>query len=234
MRYPFKWSLARRAVDIIVDPQGRARPRSRLRRSPLLGVVLAGTAGVALLTPGIPEALFASGRAAAHGSQVLVASARAAVESAADLLRGRSPGARTGAQLTKVKKAKRLAHSGPVARAKPRLRAPQALPAMLAPPATPLAFDDKPIALAFAPAPAFPGVPIEGPAGTCCSIPLVPPLTPGGGVVIGGGGGGGKPPPPPPPGVPEPQNWALMILGFGLIGTAWRRRRGITAAAQQA
>ena len=33
------------------------------------------------------------------------------------------------------------------------------------------------------------------------------------------------PPPPPPPGIPEPQSWALMILGFGSTGLAMRRRR---------
>ena len=31
---------------------------------------------------------------------------------------------------------------------------------------------------------------------------------------------------PPPAGVPEPQNWALMIAGMGLAGGALRRRRG--------
>ena len=31
--------------------------------------------------------------------------------------------------------------------------------------------------------------------------------------------------PPPPPAVPEPQSWALMILGFGSTGLAMRRRR---------
>ncbi len=31
-------------------------------------------------------------------------------------------------------------------------------------------------------------------------------------------------PPPPPPGVPEPATWALMLLGFGALGTALRRR----------
>lgn len=35
------------------------------------------------------------------------------------------------------------------------------------------------------------------------------------------------PPPPPPPvgGVPEPGTWALLIAGFGAIGTASRRQR---------
>ncbi len=52
---------------------------------------------------------------------------------------------------------------------------------------------------------------------------------PGGG---GGGGGGGSitnpappvtPPAPPVGVVPEPATWAMMILGFGLIGSALRR-----------
>jgi choice-of-anchor A domain-containing protein len=38
----------------------------------------------------------------------------------------------------------------------------------------------------------------------------------------------GLSPPPfiPTPGVPEPETWALMIVGFGLIGATMRRRRG--------
>ena len=35
---------------------------------------------------------------------------------------------------------------------------------------------------------------------------------------------GGNVLPPPPPGVPEPASWALMILGFSVAGTAFRRR----------
>lgn len=33
------------------------------------------------------------------------------------------------------------------------------------------------------------------------------------------------PPPPPPPGLPEPATWATMLLGFGLVGAAFRRSR---------
>lgn len=59
---------------------------------------------------------------------------------------------------------------------------------------------------------------------------------PGGGVTSPGGGvvppGGGEPPivaPPTPPteppiAVPEPAAWALMLLGFGAVGAALRRR----------
>lgn len=37
--------------------------------------------------------------------------------------------------------------------------------------------------------------------------------------------------PPTPTMVPEPQSWALMILGFGLVGISARRRKNGTAAA---
>ena len=53
---------------------------------------------------------------------------------------------------------------------------------------------------------------------------------------------GGSPPPTlpgtqqppvivPPPAVPEPQTWAMMLLGFGLIGWQIRRGRPRTIAA---
>ena len=46
------------------------------------------------------------------------------------------------------------------------------------------------------------------------------------GVRIAGNLGDLPPPPPPPPGVPEPDTWAMMILGFALIGGTMRRRTG--------
>lgn len=33
----------------------------------------------------------------------------------------------------------------------------------------------------------------------------------------------------PNPGIPEPATWAMLILGFGLVGSAARRRRALTA-----
>jgi len=36
---------------------------------------------------------------------------------------------------------------------------------------------------------------------------------------------------PPPPGVPEPQTWALMLLGVGLLGTRLRRRPAVSGDA---
>jgi hypothetical protein len=30
--------------------------------------------------------------------------------------------------------------------------------------------------------------------------------------------------------VPEPSSWAMLIIGFGLVGATLRRRRGMAAA----
>jgi hypothetical protein len=45
----------------------------------------------------------------------------------------------------------------------------------------------------------------------------------GGGSGGGGGAGGGSMPPPPVAGVPEPDTWALMLMGFFAAGFAMRR-----------
>jgi hypothetical protein len=66
----------------------------------------------------------------------------------------------------------------------------------------------------------------------CCFEGFNPPLfTGGGGFTIGGGGGGGPGGTVPgTPGIPEPRTWVMMILGFGAIGAAWRRRRMLLQA----
>ena len=55
----------------------------------------------------------------------------------------------------------------------------------------------------------------------------------GGAASLGGGGGGGSaptptvlPPAPTPGAVPEPVSWAMMITGFGVVGSVlrWQRR----------
>ena len=63
------------------------------------------------------------------------------------------------------------------------------------------------------------------PAAAAGSSFFIPPL-----VIPGGGGGGGitiqdNTPPAAVPGVPEPETWAMMIIGFGLLGGLLRRRR---------
>jgi hypothetical protein len=50
-------------------------------------------------------------------------------------------------------------------------------------------------------------------------------------VPIGGGSSGGTSNPPPVSVVPEPSTWMMMILGFGVIGFALRRRRKAARAA---
>ena len=232
----------RRRADYIVDSQGQALNARQARRSPLWTFALVGLAGVALTSPelAIGEAVLASGRAAAHGSEVLVASARAAVESAAELLRKRSPGKRTSAHLIKTKRQYAQARPGPTQRAKPRLRAPIPPPPFYAPPdAVPLAFADQPYVPGFLPIGGFPTYPVVGGgegAPCYCAFGFIPPFFGGGGGLVLTPPGGGEnpnppnPPPPPPPGIPEPQNWAMMILGFGAVGTIWRKRRSLVAA----
>lgn len=80
----------------------------------------------------------------------------------------------------------------------------------------------------------FPAGPLIGPPG----VPIVPP----GFIGPPGGGGGGfvpppvtppgppNPPPPPPPGVPEPATWLSMLMGFGILGSAFRRRSSRVSA----
>lgn len=53
----------------------------------------------------------------------------------------------------------------------------------------------------------------------------------GGSYILATGTKDGVPPPPPGPGgVPEPATWAMLILGFGLVGSAARRRRTVVSA----
>jgi PEP-CTERM motif-containing protein len=156
-------------------------------------------------------------------------------------LHGRSPGARPdGAKSNKHRASAVLADATPV---KPRsskvlpaaLAAPQAAAPLIAGAATPI-----PAAIAPLAAPAL--VPAAASAGSGLFFP--PLFFPG-----GGGGGGitttvvpppGSPPPPPGggggpppvPGVPEPQTWAMMAIGFALVGGILRRRRRDGAARQ--
>lgn len=146
--------------------------------------------------------------------------------SALAILAERSPGERTTAELTKLKK-RRLAATA----AKPRERAlgkiftptPSALFKALTP-TTELALapvaDFVPTSLAPTGIPGFLTPAAEGP-------PAVVSTGPGG----GGGGGGGTTTTPPgdvptvPSAVPEPGTWATMLLGFAMLGFAFRSRR---------
>jgi len=160
-------------------------------------------------------------------------------QSLADMLGKRSPGERTAAQLTKTKHARVLAKGRPApkpaetALAKILMGPPGPLPVELA--AAPLPIESAPPPLATILAPPAGGSVIIPPGGGGTIVP------PGGGGPGGplGGGGPGSPPPnkppivtppgqptppdhPNPPPVPEPATWAMMLVGFGLIG--WRVR----------
>jgi hypothetical protein len=212
MRVVF-WRRQKGGHDFTVDRRGRVRAAEK-------GGV--GAKAAALMAAG---ALMAVAPGTGPG-KALIASGRVALQSAADFIRARSPGLRQRADLINTK------HPRRVARAAPRVRRPAGTPALALvaapPPPVPLVFDNTPFAPAFPPLFAGPVPAIEeAQAVPCCFARFNPPLTTAGGFVIGGGGGGGGGTGTHPTGVPEPSTWALMILGFGVIGTAWRRRRAL-------
>lgn len=148
-------------------------------------------------------------------------------KSFADLMRQRSPGHRTAAQLikTKGKQFRMLAASNAPSEIPPAFYTPAVN--VFAPPLTELQGPFLPvISPLLAQAPSFPPA-IFAPGGGGFFFP-------GGGGGPPGGGGGGPPgttpppivtPPTPVPGVPEPGTWMTMILGFTITGWTLRRRR---------
>lgn len=206
-------------------PEGKVRIRRRRRsRRPL---VFASGAGLAL-------ALTTAFSVASFSGVDIAGAAVARAESIADLLAKRSPGNRTEAHLNKTKhKHYRVLAEREAAPAVPApllAMAPTAALPDVALPAIP-----EFVTLAQS-APVFPAI--------FAPIPVGGIFAPGGGggtlpgAPGGPGGPGGPPQQPPPPGpptetppaVPEPATWAMMILGFGLIGlTARRQRRSVLA-----
>ena len=163
------------------------------------------------------------------GSDVAAAAVHQA-QSLSQLLDQRSPGERTAGAQTKHKKVQH-ALARPHMRARPHGPSTSELAKILMPsgpvgteaPLVPPAPLPAPQLADFVTPPAAPG----GGGG-----PVV--VGPGGGSPGGGVGGGGSPggPPivyqpqeikPPVAAVPEPGTWAMMLLGFGLMG--WRVRR---------
>ena len=144
--------------------------------------------------------------------------------SIADLMDGRSPGARTEAQLTKTKAHRVLAERVPA----PPVTVPHNLAEVIAPPIAEIV----PIDLPNAPAMLFAASAL--PPG---AVFFSPPGGGGGGLPGGGGGGpgggGGSPPGSPPsspplvgpPAVPEPGTWVTMLMGFAFVGWSLRRQR---------
>jgi hypothetical protein len=199
----------------------RERQRSRRRRRSGLAAavaVLLGSGTLFTIT------------AATGGDPVFAAISKAA--SLADLLAQRSPGERTEAMLTKMKASQRALARTRASHAPANAEAPSpaALAKILLPAETAVPVDlAAPVPLAQLAPPALATFVAPGGGGG----PSI--STPGGGSLPGGGGGsppgGGSTPivtPPtddlvPTPAVPEPATWAMMLLGFGLIG--WRVRR---------
>ena len=157
------------------------------------------------------------------------------VKTVAAMLAERSPGERPKGALAKLKQLKHRRAAAPLGR---HILPPIA--GLVQAPAVPLILPP-----AITPAPLY-NVVAGGPP---IVIPPVP-ITPGAGG--GGGGGGGGPPifgeipppgggggiitppsivtevvPPPPPtsSVPEPASWAMMLAGFGMLGSLFRRQK---------
>jgi len=215
------------------------------RRWPLLAaLVLVGAVAALGVATYRPDLL--PGRARPVADRVINGIGQQASEAAktvASLFEARSPGARLAGALASLKQRRHpLLHE----RALPKVRRPLSpLAAIVAAPPPPIA--TVPLFEAVGgPKPGAPGVPVAlttAPGGG----PVVFPFTP-----LPGGGGGVIVTPPttitPPPGtpgtpgvpttpttptsaVPEPGGWAMMLLGFALIGAALRRKRIARATA---
>ena len=157
-----------------------------------------------------------------------------------NVMEQRSPGQRVEGKLMKTKGKTLIPPPKVLAESTPAVAPPVAA---VAPAATPLA--------ALIPAAA------ASPFNPAFLIPLIP----AGCAVLCDGGGGGNtptasppppsppppsppppsppppppsPPPPPPPPIPEPGTWMMMTVGFGLVGTALRRRRRKNGATDDA
>jgi hypothetical protein len=186
------------------------------RRSALVVAGIGAAAALSVATISNPWL----GRAVNQG----ISSSLHGVETVAAMLADRSPGARPEGALANLKHKRQALHE----RALPKIRSPYGPPtayeALAAPP---------PIAIApLPPAPLFATI-AGGP-------PVVPPGNGGGtggppilsNIPGPGGGGGFSPPvilatpqaPTPAEAVPEPASWAMMLLGFALMGRALRRR----------
>ena len=194
--------------------------RSRFKRLSIAGAIAIGiAAAVSVATVSNPWL----GRAVTEG----VNEGLHRVQTVASMLAERSPGARPEGALANTKHKRQAAiHE----RALPKIRGPFAPPtayeALASPPSTPIAPPPQ--------APLFSSL-AGGPPTT------IPPggSTPGGPPILmeipspGGGGGGFTPPiitttelpPPVTPSVPEPATWAMMLLGFTLMGRVLKRQR---------
>jgi len=181
-------------------------------------------AACAAVLVGSPVAWFMAEPAAA-----VVASAANQVRDLADLLGQRSPGARTEAQLTKHARVAGKVRPNPKPAApaghpdQPGAPSTTALVDLLQPPIAPVAVASNGVPPVIAPPTSLSAIlnstPDFTPPGNEGSVRL-PTSEP-------------KEQLPPTSAVPEPGTWALMLMGFGLIGWRVRRRnrKSVTLAA---
>lgn len=217
--------------------QGARTAVKRIRRRPYVAgstAFAAALLSIGVLASGVGETYSADAAMAARSSDLDMTD----VDS---LLDARSPGARRYGWLTDSKP-RRLV--GPptervLSSVRPRIAVPSVpdQPASFAPPATIVGEPVGPAGVPETIGPdGFPTGPV-GPGGT----PSGPGFVPGGVPPAGGPPGGppdgptDNPPTTPPtnppveppvvPVVPEPATWAMLVVGFAMLGTALRRRR---------
>lgn len=189
-------------------------------------IAIAVALGVALYPR---SALLSSGNAGSRLVQAAgagIGQAIDGVKAVAALIAGRSPGERAAGELASLKhkrlpalheralpKIRRVPPSSPLASI---VTPPEAPPAIVPPVGTPLFSAVNPSSAASsvlgkAPPTFFPAIP-PPPGGGFIVPPIVTQVVPP------------APPEVPPPAVPEPGSWAMMLMGFGGIGLAMRRR----------
>lgn len=149
------------------------------------------------------------------------------MKTVAAMLAERSPGQRPEGALANLKPKR---HAVLHERALPKVRQPTAFETLAGPPPAPPVVPpvEGPLYNTVAGSPETPVVPVTG--GTPGGPPVLADIPPPG----GGGGGGFSPPvvqstpespPVPVSPVPEPQSWAMMLLGFLLLGQTIQRGR---------
>jgi hypothetical protein len=204
-----------------------------------LAALLAMAVGIATFPSAMSPGQSGDSLASRVGRQV-VDGVAAGAQTVASLFDLRSPGARAAGALASLKQKRQAAlHE----RALPKTRR---FAAPVGPLAAIVGASPVPPVAIVPPAVPPPGTPLYGVVGKPEVIPAAPPLGGGGGggVVfpaapsVGGGGGGIVVPPavttvpptttPGVPGtsaVPEPASWAMMLVGFAMIGRVLRRSR---------